>query len=204
MSNQNKIKCIICLWLQSLCSWAERRQHVTCLDVMMAAWTGSLQHMCHPAAGGAGCYLAHRRYKLCAHTPESYNTVSHHHWLRDKHAQERNPWVWSCWLYLQGCHAYNLIGVIEEIGQNIKNGGFRENEFLWEMRKSWIHLTNAAWLLTTDDHSEPAHTHSWPSSSLGKTGGHTCQWLTGRWTPPGCVSAHMMVNGRRSTPMRHL
>lgn len=31
---------------------------------------------------------------------------------------------------LQGCHADNLIGVVEEIGQNIKNGGFRENEFL--------------------------------------------------------------------------
>lgn len=34
------------------------------------------------------------------------------------------------WTHLQGCHADNLIGVIEEIGENVENGRFREDEFL--------------------------------------------------------------------------
>lgn len=32
--------------------------------------------------------------------------------------------------YLQGRHAYHLVGVIEEGGQDIEDGGFRKNEFL--------------------------------------------------------------------------
>lgn len=39
------------------------------------------------------------------------------------------------WAYLQGSHADDLIGVIEEIGQNIKNGRFREDEFLRQETK---------------------------------------------------------------------
>lgn len=39
------------------------------------------------------------------------------------------------WAYLQGSHADDLIGVIEEIGQNIKNGRFREDEFLCQETK---------------------------------------------------------------------
>lgn len=42
--------------------------------------------------------------------------------------------------YLQSSHTYNLIGVIEEIGQDIKNGGFREDEFLWEMKANVNHF----------------------------------------------------------------
>lgn len=33
-------------------------------------------------------------------------------------------------MYLQSSHADDLIGVVEEVGQNVKNGCFRENEFL--------------------------------------------------------------------------
>lgn len=32
--------------------------------------------------------------------------------------------------YLQGCHAHHLVGVIEEGGQDVKDGGFRKDEFL--------------------------------------------------------------------------
>lgn len=109
---------------------------VTCSGVMTAAWTGSLQRTIHPAAGDAGCYSAHRRCKLCVRTPESQDRASHYHCLRNK----TNSWVWIHRSYLQGSHADNLIGVIEEIGQNVKNGGFREDKFLWRIKEThyWI------------------------------------------------------------------
>lgn len=40
--------------------------------------------------------------------------------------------------YLQGSHADHLVGVIEEIGQDVKNGGFRENKFLCQRKKTNI------------------------------------------------------------------
>lgn len=46
------------------------------------------------------------------------------------------------WTHLQGCHADNLIGVIEEIGENVENGRFREDEFLHHTKgeKKYTHI----------------------------------------------------------------
>lgn len=165
-------------------SAGEKKKDVTCSDVTTAAWTGSLRHTFHPAAGDAGCCLARRRCKPGARTPVSRDRTSHYHQSSDKNASEILAHVWPVdqletsgssfifyfsvtycwsvikswtnwrvhetetdkilhsmpllrvhWAYLQGSHADDLIGVIEEIGQNIKNGRFREDEFLCQETK---------------------------------------------------------------------
>lgn len=67
-------------------SAGEKKKDVTCSDVTTGAWTGSLRHTFHPAAGDAGCCLARRRCKLGARTPVSRDRTSHYHQSSDKNA----------------------------------------------------------------------------------------------------------------------
>lgn len=80
--------------------------------------------MSHPVADDAECCSAHMRCKLAVHTPVVAEILSAHKESSKliKTMGERSD--------LQGSHADNLIGVIKEVGQDIKDGRFRQNEFL--------------------------------------------------------------------------
>lgn len=128
----------------------------TCLGARWEAWTGTLLHTCCPSAVDAERCSARMQCMLCERTPAGYWRQSHRKYvwymnrLRFNNAEwnqvEANRFVdWDhCSSHLKGSHPDYLITVVEEVGQNIKNGCFWKDQFLKKKKKknsctSWKH-----------------------------------------------------------------
>lgn len=104
--------------------------------------------------------------------------------------------------HLKGSHPDYLITVVEEVGQNIKNGCFWKDQFLKKKNKIKI-IVNQGNVLHFLEHYvtlTKAGPHCLPAGSRCRIGVHTYRWRRGRWTPPGCVVTHKRGGGRQSTP----
>lgn len=108
--------------------WACRGLH-TCLGERRAAQTGTPPGRCHPrAAGAAGCSVR-RQGTRAARTPGKGSGRRYHHdpaTTTHIHATCQS----SCAPHdppsphLQCRHAHHLVGMVEEDGKHVKDGGF--------------------------------------------------------------------------------
>lgn len=108
----------------------------TCLGARWEAWTGTLLHMCCPSAVDAERCSARMQCMLCERTPAVIGDKATEKWFD----------IWIAWVlslnanwfvdwdhycsHLKGSHPDYLITVVEEVGQNIKNGCFWKDQFL--------------------------------------------------------------------------
>lgn len=111
----------------------------TCWGVTWAAWTGTLLYMCCPSAADAERCSTRMQCRPFERTPMQIADISRTKMASDTAITFSHWWIsdGECYSsHLKRSHPDYLITVVEEVWEDIKDGRFRQDQFLNKRKKS--------------------------------------------------------------------